>query len=136
MQASETRIGRVLNHVGAFLSTNPSPSPALTPDRTLYEGDLFVFEGLQPLRSVPAGRGWRWNQTKGKKEIPRPDGGLLCVTQVVPRKHAFRNKPAANSLPPYCFWHLLYTGDDGVTTVLWCEKGPLPPISSLVPPFD
>ena len=80
------------------------------------QGAFSLFDAPVRIRRIPAGRHWRWNQTKGKQGTTVSDGSKLLVVKLVPRKASGAESPA----PKYKLW--LFQFEDA-RTGFWCETG-------------
>ena len=80
---------------------------------------------------MPSAPGWRWNQTKGKKETVLPlFQAKVILTKLIPRRRANANESFV--VPLYKMWVFVVTFENPTRTitVLWCEKGEIQTVSS------
>ena len=96
---------------------------------SINEGSIGMFRSNLAARQIPSESTWHWNQAKSKKEtflrghIP----AKVVLTKLIPR----RRYPSSTKLPRYKLWHFAVKPNEGESyTVLWCEKGTAPPLST------
>ena len=100
---------------------------------SIYEGSIGMFRSNLAVRQIPSESTWHWNQAKSKKEtfLRGRKPAKVVLTKLIPR----RRYPSSTKLPRYKIWYFAVKPNEGEPfTVLWCEKGTAPPLSTHHPP--
>lgn len=94
---------------------------------TLLDGTFKVFEKRFPIKQIPSGKTWRWNQTNARKEVAMPHRNMTVkILKLIPRKR--NTVPCTDDeeveIPSLKIWQYEVTNpDSGPIFALWCEKG-------------
>ena len=120
---------QVFHHVRQTLITGESPITLASPSPVFTEGEIRHYKHMVRVQQIPSGRGWKWNQSRKKKElrIGEDEEQRVVLTKLIPRKmEGYNERP-----PQYKLWHVcLFRGSSLCSTVLFCERGekapPLP----------
>ena len=109
----------VLQQVRSARASGLKPSTKLTED-IFVKGAIHFFMHPIAISDIPSGEGWRWNQTRKKKELQGDAlGEVGTMTKLIPRK----SKKTPLDAPPFKLWHLSFEGAGLHSTVLYCERG-------------
>merc|ERR1719282_715607 len=94
---------------------------------TIWTHDKFsLFDQPLRVRRIPAGKDWRWNQTKCKKHATLHSlNASVIFAKLVPRRTSKSDTP----LPNYKLWYFQIEreGTTGGLTAFWCERGSADP---------
>lgn len=89
----------------------------------IWTHDKFsLFDQPLRVRRIPAGKDWRWNQTKCKKHATLTScNASVIFAKLVPR----RTNKSETPLPNYKLWYFQIEpeGATGGMTAFWCERG-------------
>ena len=120
-----------------------SSSSAVT-SQSLVEGEMTSFSRSIAAKSIPGGKTWRWNQSRGRTLLTHEDGSSISVAKLCPRKKPALRSRSANfdpieDIPSHKLWMFELKDVRGglpLTTVLWCQVGNRPPecVSASSPP--
>ena len=120
----------VLRHVRSAMSLGMRPSEGTMTCSVFEKGSMNLYPRQIGVQSIPTGEGWRWNQTKKRKEHVEETGTQTVIIKLIPRKL----KNSKENAPRHKLWHVSFTStsSSSISTVLFCERGAEPrPSTSL-----
>ena len=108
------------------------PKPISVVSCSIWTHDKFsLFDQPLRVRRIPAGKDWRWNQTKCKKHATLSTlNASVIFAKLVPRRTTKSDSP----LPNYKLWYFQIEPNDasGGMTAFWCERGSSDPHRELM----
>ena len=108
----------MIQHVRSWMTRKPHPSVGLFPS-VYYKGAISLHHTLIKIQEIPTGYGWKWNQTRKKKENVSGSSETMVITKLIPRGGVLNQEP----VPRYKLWHVTFSNEATISTVLFCEKG-------------
>ena len=82
---------------------------------------IFTYEGKRKLYEIPAGGGWKWRQSRGKKTVSlEKDDMKLEIVKILPSKNSSKDFVL---LPNLKLWVIHAQYCMNWKTVIYCEKG-------------
>ena len=120
---------RAINHLDKNIDKVPFTTNL--PDHHIWKLNSFVkVRASLSSKNIPAGRGWRWSQTKGRRVVYLPHRrSTVTLFKLIPR--TTKNSPFLKP-PSFKLWKFElqdistenYTTENGpATTIVWCERG-------------
>merc|ERR1712137_1279566 len=89
----------------------------------LNQGNIQKITHNFHAREIPSGDGWRWNQTKARKDIYLEASVHVQFFKLSPR----RRGKSCGTPPPMKLWKFNVVTPVEEYFLLWCERGNLPP---------
>lgn len=109
---------RVIQHVQSWMTSKPPVSVSLSPS-VFCKGAISLHQTLIKVQEIPTGHGWKWNQTRRKKEHVLGTSESMVISKLIPRRSKLSQEPK----PHYKLWHVTFSYENTLSTVLFCEKG-------------
>lgn len=103
---------------------NRCPNYSKLDSCNLLDGSFKLFEKRFPIKQIPSGKCWRWNQTNARKEVTIPHrNATVKILKLIPRK---RNTIVVDDsdIPSFKVWQYEVISPNAKPIfALWCEKG-------------
>ena len=103
--------------------------PFIDDESWMKSGSVHMYEGKRKLSEIPAGNGWKWRQSRGRKTVPLVEDDMkLTILKILPSK-----KPSKDLvfLPNLKLWVIYVYYVTNWKTVIYCDKGLDPTIEEV-----
>jgi hypothetical protein len=87
------------------------------------QDQVLSFRGRVPIKILPGGLSWTWNQARSKVAREVPSLGVTVEFGKLVARFPRSRSPSTAIAPPYKLWIYNVISPRGAETVLWCERG-------------